>query len=63
MLKNPKKRSVNTVNGNPHPEDSVIFRQSSRLYEFDYSSGEDNVVGLIQNGILKIEPLIMPIKI
>ena len=36
-LENPKKRSVNTVEEDPHPEDSVKFLQSSKLYESDYS--------------------------
>ena len=51
------------VDEEPHPEDSVNFLQSSKFCESDYSSGEDNMVALIQNDIAKIEPLNKPIKI
>ena len=54
---------MNTVDEDPHPEDSVNFFQSSELYESDYSSGEYNMVAHIQNGIAKTETLNMPIKI
>ena len=47
----------------PHPEDSVNFLEPAKLYESDYSSGEDNTVALNENDIEKIEPLSMPIKI
>ena len=47
----------------PHPEDSVNFLQPAKLYESDYSSGEDNTVAVIENTVEKIEPLNMPIKI
>ena len=58
------KRTVNTVDKEPNPqEDSVNFLQSSKLYEIDYSSGEDKEVALIRNDIAKIEPLKMLIKI
>ena len=60
---NPKKRTVNTVDEERHPEDSVNFLQSTKLYESDYSSGEDNMVALSENDVAKIEPLNMPIKI
>ena len=60
---NPKKRTVNTVDEEPHPEDSMSFLQSSKLYESGYSSGQDNMFALIQNDSAKIEPLNMPIKI
>ena len=60
---NPKKRTVNTVDEETLPEDLVSFLQSSKLSESDYSSGEDNMVALIQNDTAKIEPLKMPIKI
>ena len=53
---NPKKKTVNTVDKEPHPEVSVNLLQSSKLYESDYSSREDNMVALIQNDIAKIEP-------
>ena len=58
-----RKRTVNTVDEEPHPEDSVNFLRTTKLYEFDYSIGEDNTVALIENDIAKIEPLNMPIKI
>ena len=60
---NPKKRSVNTVDEDPHPEDTVNFLHSSKLFEFDYSSGKDNMVATIQNDFAEIEPLNMPIRI
>ena len=47
----------------PHPEDSVNFLQPAKLYELDYSSGEDNTVAVIENSVEKVEPLNMPIKI
>ena len=47
----------------PHPEDSVNFLQPAKLYESDYSSGEDNTVAVIENAVEKVEPLNMPIKI
>ena len=39
------------------------FLRSTKLYESDYSSGEDNTVALIENDIAKIEHLNMPIEI
>ena len=54
---------MKTVDEEPHPEDSVNFFRSAKLYESDYSSGEDNTLALIENDIEKIEPLNMPIKI
>ena len=60
--KNTKKRTINTEDKEPHPEDSVNFLQSSQLYESNYGSGEDNMVALIQNDIAKTEPLNMPMK-
>ena len=54
---------MNTVDEDSHPEDWVNFLQSSKLYESDYSSGDDNMVGLIQKDIAKVEPLNKPIKI
>ena len=59
---NSKKRTVNTVDGKAHPEDSKNFIRTTKLYESDYSSREDNTVALIENDIAKIEPLNMPIK-
>ena len=60
--KNPKKRTVNSVDEEPHPEDSVIFLQLAKLYESDYSTGKDKTVALIQNDFAK-KPLNMPNKI
>ena len=60
---NSKKRTINTVDEEHHPEDSVNFLQSTKLYESDYSSGEDDTVALIEDDVVKIEPLNMPIKI
>ena len=53
-LQNPKKRAVNTVVEEPHPEDSENFFQPTKLYESDYISGEDDTVALIENDIAKI---------
>ena len=58
-----KKRTVNTVDEEPHPEDSVNFLRTNNLYESDYNSEEDNTVALIENDIAKIGPLNMPIEI
>ena len=57
------KKKVSVVEEKLHPEDSVNFLQPARLYESDYSSGEDNTVPVIENSVEKVEPLIMPIKI
>ena len=57
-----QEKTVNTVDEEPHPEDSVNFLQSAKLYESNYSSGEDNTVALIENDIAKIELLNMPNK-
>ena len=57
-----KKRTVNTVDEELQSEDSVNFLQLTKLYESDYSGGEDNTVALIENDKAKIEPLSMPIK-
>ena len=46
---NSKKRTRNIVDEEPHPEDSVNFLCSTKLYESDYSSGEDNTLALIEN--------------
>ena len=52
------------VEEEPHPEDSVNFVQSAKLYESDYSSGEeDNTVAMIEAAVEKVEPLNMPLKI
>ena len=53
---------MNTVDKKQHPEDSVNFLQSSKLYESDYSSQEDNMFALIQNDIAKIDPINKPLK-
>ena len=60
---NSKKRAVNTVKEEPHPEDSMELLQPAKLYEADYSSGEGNTVAVIENAVEKVEPLNMPIKI
>ena len=54
---------VSVVEEEPHPEHSVNFVQTAKLYESDYSSGEDNTVAVIENAVEKVEPLNMPIKI
>ena len=61
---NSKKKMVRVVEEEPHPEDSVNFLQPDKLYESDYSSGEeDNTVAVIENAVEEVEPLNMPIKI
>ena len=60
---NSKKRMVRFLEEEPHPEDSVNFLQPAKLYESDYSSGEeDNTVAVIENAVEKVEPLNMSIK-
>ena len=54
---------VNIVEEERHPEDSVTLLQPAKLYESDYSSGEDNTVAVIENAVEKVVPLNMPIKI
>ena len=54
---------VGVVEEEPHPENSVNFLQPAKLYESDYSSGEDNMVAVIENAVEKVEPRNMPIKI
>ena len=55
---------VRVVEEEPHPEDSVNFLQPAKLYESDYSSGEeDNTVAMIETAVEKVEPLNMPLKI
>ena len=50
----PKKKSVNTVDEEPHPDDSVRFlKSSSKLYESEYSTGDDNMVATIHNNLEK----------
>ena len=58
-----KKKMVSVEEEEPHPEDSVNFLQPTKLYESDYSSGDDNTVPVIENAVEKIEPLSMPVKI
>ena len=59
-----EKRALSTVKEEePHPEDSVNFLQPAKLYESDYSSGEDTMDAVIENSVEKVEPLNMPIKI
>ena len=60
---NSKKRAVNNVEEEPYPAISVKFLQPAKLYDSDYSSGEDNTVAVIENAAEKVEPLKMPIKI
>ena len=62
-LQNPKKRSVNTEDEDPHPEDLVDFLHSSELYKSDSSSWDDNTVAINQNNFAQIEHLNMPINI
>ena len=62
-LQNSKKKMVSVVEEEPHPEDSVNFLHPARLYESDYSSGDDNTVAVIENAVEKVEPLNMPVKI
>ena len=60
----PKKQMVRVVEEEPHPEDSVNFLQPAKLYESDYSSGEeDNTVAMIETAVEIVEPLNMPLKI
>ena len=60
----PKKKMVRLVEEEPHPEDSVNFVQPAKLYESDYSSGEeDNTVAMIETAVEKVEPLNLPLKI
>ena len=59
---NSKKRTVNSVDEEPHTEESLNFLRSTKLYDSEYSCGEDNTVALIENDIAKIEPLSMPIE-
>ena len=55
---------VRVVEEEPHPEDSVSFLQPAKLYESDYSSGEeDNTLAMIDTALEKVEPLNMPLKI
>ena len=55
---------VRVVDEEPHPEDSVKLVQPTKLYESDYSSGEeDNTVAMIETALEKVEPLNMPLKI
>ena len=55
---------VRVVEEEPHPEDRVNFLQPAKLYESDYSSGEeDNTVAMIETTVEKVEPLNMPLKI
>ena len=44
---NSMKKTVNIVVEESHPEESVNFLQPAKLYESDYSSGEDNTVAVI----------------
>ena len=61
---NSKKKVARVVEEEPRPEDSVKFLQPAKLYESDYSIGEeDNTVVVIENAVEKVEPLNMPIKI
>ena len=60
---NSMKKMVRVVEEEPHPEDSVNFLQPAKLYESDYSSGDDNTVAVIQNAVEKVEPLNIPVKI
>ena len=60
----PKKKIVRVVEEEPHPEDSLNFLQPAKLYESDYSSGEeDNTAAMIDTAVENVEPLNMPLKI
>ena len=60
----PKKKMVRRVEEEPHPEDSVNFLQPAKLYESDYSIGEeDTTVAMIETAVAKVEPLNMSLKI
>ena len=50
---NSKKRSVNTVDEETHPENSVDLLRTTTFYESDYSNGEDNTVALTENDTAK----------
>ena len=50
---NSKKKMVSVVEEEPHPEDSVNFLQPTKLYESDYSSGDNNTVAVIENAVEK----------
>ena len=60
---NSKKKTVSIVEEKPHPEHSVNFLQPAKLYELDYSGGEDNAFEVIENAVENVETLNMPIKI
>ena len=47
-------KPVNTLDEEPHLEDSLKFLQSSsKLYESNYSRGDDNIVATIHNELKK----------
>ena len=55
---------VRVVEEEPHPEDSVNFLQPAKLYESDYSSGEeDKTIAMIETAVEKVGPLNKPLKI
>ena len=55
---------VLVVEEEPHPEDSVNFLKPAKLYESDYSSGEeDNKNAMIETAVAKVEPLNTPLEI
>ena len=61
---NSKKKMARVVEEEPHPEDSVSFLQSAKLYDSDNISGEeDKTVAAIETAVEKVEPLNMPLKI
>ena len=60
---NYKKKTLNVVEEEPHPESSVNFLQPAKLHDSDYISGEDNTVAVIEKAVKKVEALNMPIKI
>ena len=50
-LQNSEKKMVSVLEEEPHPKESVIFLQLAKLYESDYSSGEDNTVAVMKNAV------------
>ena len=59
-----KKKMVRVVDEEAHQEDSVNFVPPAKLYESDYSSGEeDNTVAMIETAVEKVEPLNISLKI
>ena len=58
-----KKKMVSVVEEEPHPGDPVNFLQPAKLYESDYSSGDDIMVAVIENAVEKVEPSTCPSRL